>query len=1459
MPQISKVRIVNFSYNDGSRFIPDELYDLTSPEDGEALNSLFNLNNGGGKTVLVQLLMQPVHPKAMAGGRHIEEYFSRPGDHSYVVIEWNTDGSREKLLTGISIAASTNNSNDENQRGNNIKYYTFKTVYEGESPYSIASLDLSFSDKGKYVPASFDYVREKAKSSRGLMEYYSSDDTVRWSSVLAEYGILRSEWETVIEVLNKDEGGLNQYFDDAKTSDRLISKFFIPAIEQKLKSAAASKADDSLETMLLNYAKKITVKESAIKERDTNRKLLSDLAGISEMSGELFNINDKLISSVKEAFGFRNAVSDKRTSIEEEKSKTSEEITKLEEHIVHIDHEEKSRFYYIAAENAEKTKSELERAKERFEKTESELNQKKHDEELLLCAKLNRQKNEAKNKITALKRQIEAKENDSDEAQRIAELKYSVLVLAEEKSSELDENIADKKSEYDEENEKLEKCRKYVKQTEKICDDAKDKYNSVNSQLDISKKNTDSRLVNLNIDIMRGFDGSYSEDEINAEKISKEKAKTDLENKINSFRKRSDEIEERMHAIPEEKANIKLISGKTETERDEAEKAAALYDDLYEKLFKVCEKHSLMNDAVFSDTLKNVIRKETEETRVMISKLTQEKHTLEDRLEASENGCVHIIPDIMKYVVSTGVNCSTGEEYLCSLTESGSLSDESAEAILDRYPELAYSLLFDNEKELNKLLSAGNTEWLPASVPLYTMDQMNQILSGNLETRAFLAACDRNYFADRECYRSRISGEIAETESRISLYENHLPELKHEEELAEKFDYPQEWREKQDKHISELIQKEKEYAYRFSELEKEYSDLADENKSIKDNIDKTLTELSAIERWFTLFAELRGMLDDEADLYGKLEEARDDLKSSEDKYNKACADLEEQNKNIAALERVFTALNTEYKRVQDILEKVENAKEAGIIEGDMDSLYNQYQTLLVSMHENIAGLKSRLDEEIKNKTEAEEQLKIFECEASEYESLIYSAELFSKAKREREECETKMRHCQDVFGQCSNEYSRADQKLKFALDALAEFENKPLPENEIGADFDGRKKSASDSVKILIIKSKELDKASRSMDNVYVRVSDMLDHYECSENIPEVILSDNPEKQFVTIKADTDKFEGIYNRKKNELGTSLRDIVHSYDGVVMHEITEKLTAVRAMLFDLSIKGDRLFTVSESISTMIESLEKENKRIETDLREIENDFNDIVNQCMIQGRRMYTDLCKIAASSRVQIIKEKPQIQMFKFDLPEEKAISEEQSKLSISTEIEYGSNELKDLIRDGAEDRVIRKKAKAVVGSEKLLHRYICQDTVAVKVYKVEQNSSRSVYKRWEDTLVQNSGGEKFVVFFSLVLTLMNYTRSVTGFTDKNASGVLILDNPFGKITSEHLLKPVFEIAKRYNVQLICFSDINKSDVINCFECVIKLVIKKQSLSDQEIMTHEGNDIIEHGYYKITNGQLSLF
>ena len=37
-----------------------------------------------------------------------------------------------------------------------------------------------------------------------------------------------------------------------------------------------------------------------------------------------------------------------------------------------------------------------------------------------------------------------------------------------------------------------------------------------------------------------------------------------------------------------------------------------------------------------------------------------------------------------------------------------------------------------------------------------------------------------------------------------------------------------------------------------------------------------------------------------------------------------------------------------------------------------------------------------------------------------------------------------------------------------------------------------------------------------------------------------------------------------------------------------------------------------------------------------------------------------------------------------------------------------------------------------------------------MKVYKIDLNVANSSYKRWEDTLTQSSGAEKFVVFFGM-------------------------------------------------------------------------------------------------------------
>ena len=1459
MPQISKIRIVNFYYNDGNRFIPDELYDLTSPDMGEALNTLFNLNNGGGKTVLVQLMMQPVRPKAMAGGRRIEDYFSHTGDHSYILLEWNLDGSKEKLLTGISIAASSSASTEEDKRGNSVKYYTFTTHYDTYSAYSISSLDLSNNDNGNYVPAQFDYVREKAKSSRGLLTYYSSDDAVKWAEFLEEYGIFRTEWESVIEVLNKDEGGLNQYFDEAKTSDKLIAKFFIPAIEQKLMSMASKGTDCSLETMLINYAKKIMDKESVIKQRDTNKNLLEDLEGVSEISDNLYNANDVFVANVSETRGFAAAISNRMNIVDGVADRVNLEIEGQNALISHIDYEKKSKDYYVASEKLDRVKSDMEETLAVLERSKAALEAKRHEEDVLQSAKLYRQIREADSKITEFKKLIEDKENHSDDAERIANLKYSVLVKAREAESEREKRKAELEEKINQESATVKECQSAKKKAEAARDSASKRYTEAEAELNAIKGNTDKRISSLQIDAIRRFTGFYAEEEVEAAKSQRVESKREQKTKLADIERCLEEIKKRENRIPQEIADLTINTNNVSRSLKDAESELGEYDFIFEQIVRICEKYSHECTTAFTGVLRDEIRRNIETTEADIVTKKRKLDSLREKRNAAESGYLHILPEIMDYVNSTGLNPTTGEEYICGQIEAGTVSVERAEETLSAYPEMAYALLFNNEKDIKRLLSAGNIDWLPAVVPLFTMEQIDHIFEGTKDVGTYLTAYDKSFFADRAGYFDRLSEEISNLENRLNQLQNHLQEGKVDRDIADRFIYAEDWRKTQETRIASYKDQIRELETKKKALESEMQRLQEEASKLTVRQKESTDFILKIDKWLDSFDELCGMISDEQEKYKAVQGLYMALSTAESEYKAACDASEKYYNELASLQAEKKSIDDLIGDIRVILESVKSAKNAEVLEGDYSTIFTQYKALLSNMDESLAGLRSTLESEQNSKQKYEEELAGYSCEESEYAGLTLSVETLSMVRQEREACEKDRDTRQAEYTEKNGQFAAAEQALNNAREALAEHEGIPLPKEEIGEVFKERLSKAREEIKRLKARLNALENERNSLDKISYQVNSELEGYSEGVIAEDITMSENPDEQWKTLRGKLISSKKEYSRKKEELSRKIQATVTTFKDIALAEVVDKLNAIGGMIDATEIKGDRLFTISESITAMIESIRKINSKIETDLKEITNDFNDLVEQCFLQGKRVYEDLRMIAGSSKAHIYDGKPQITMLKMDLPEDKELSEEASRVSIRNEIEKGANEIKEMLANNLEEMQIQKRAKSIVGSERLLHKYIIRETVPVKVYKIDLNVANSSYKRWEDTLTQSSGAEKFVVFFSVVLTLMNYTRSTSGIISKEAKSVLILDNPFGKITSAHLLKPMFDIAKHFNVQLICLSDINKSDVTSCFECVIKLVVKQQSLSNFEIMTHEGNERIEHGYFKIMNGQMSLF
>ena len=224
MPAIRKIRIANFRFNDGAKLIPDEIF-CTENADGKPIDTLLNLDNGGGKSVIVQLLLQPVCPKAKVQNRSISDYFQKGTDHAFVLIEWALDGSSNSLLTGIALAASTT-ADDENEN-KTVRYYTFMHDYTRTGDrLNLINLPLTEHTGNHIRPMSFDDLRKYLQKRK--VEYYPSDSLHRYQKRLEEYGIFHTEWKNILVRINEVEGGITKFFEEYRTADRLLDKFIIP-------------------------------------------------------------------------------------------------------------------------------------------------------------------------------------------------------------------------------------------------------------------------------------------------------------------------------------------------------------------------------------------------------------------------------------------------------------------------------------------------------------------------------------------------------------------------------------------------------------------------------------------------------------------------------------------------------------------------------------------------------------------------------------------------------------------------------------------------------------------------------------------------------------------------------------------------------------------------------------------------------------------------------------------------------------------------------------------------------------------------------------------------------------------------------------------------------------------------------------------------------------------------------
>ena len=1453
MPKIRRTRIVNFNYNDGNYLIPDEIWDC-GPDSG---CTIYNFGNGQGKSTIDQASMQPILPRVRIQDRAIEDFFTKPSDHAFSVLEWSLDNSDMLLMTGIAMASGVSTDPD-GDRTPRIKYYTFLSTYPENSDRidTLCNLPLSSKDEnGNFVPAAFEEVRNLSKKVSTL-ERYSSDDHIRWKERLAEFGIYQDEWQVIAEI-NRDEGGIGNYFKEIHTSDNLIDKVVLPRIVAKGRSDANKDEDTSIESMVIAYAREDMNLEKQISERQNLNNYVEDLSKVKDSAESLWNKNEEFTGSKAVFHGFLDALCAEKARLTGEREKVGEEIDRLNALKRHISYEKASSEYYRTGKIFQEASDKSEQAMTAVKTAEEAFSATKHRRDVIEYGIEAKEVRRLSLEIQAQEEAISAMENNTDIAATLNSLRFSAkqailkeLGEAMPEKDDLEGKLAALAQTLAEINSKIAELDKNIRNLDlQIATDNATKQSVI--------KANDDNVISLKMGIQRRLDGHYCEDELASWEARTQEDLQHVKKEINDKEFKVRDLEQQEETIPEgiraaEKREDNLRSQQKDI-LDQIDK----YTRRESNVQTICNRRGISFETRFTDGPKQYMDSQVVQQRALIKATEQKLSAVEYAITAIKQGTLHIPAEVLKFLDNNNIAYVSVEHYLQEQIHLRILSEQQVVDFLKKYPYAAFGIKIDSIEYEQLLKEAEKQDLLPSVLPVFTDEDIDNMLRGNSSTdMKLLSVFAQDYFSDKDSYTAKQESTRAAILDRLSSLQDEEAIMIEDATALGDFanDYTTTWLYDSEKEASRIEDDIKAAADTVEQMKTKARNIREELNKTRDELNDAKWHKREIDDKLVRYSELLKGLEKEHSLEEKISDSRGKHDTAVSEKGSYSNQKETNEKEKTVIESQISNIKTRISELQKNLLDVEGASEAEIIDGPWDELIAKYRKLSETQSADINTKKSYLESLITQRANAQRRCdRIENVLPDECENMDCTEELLAQAKKDVDAAEDSKDKASKVSAELNLSYGRAENAHKTSEKALTPYGGEPLPEDQVGADFERRIKDANDQISGCERKSSTIGASISDIEKLLSGAEAVMDNYGRPDIVPEVVLESNIREQYNRIKDKMDSLYGLVQREENALSNVFLNLAAKYTGVLEDGAVNSIKDMQAML-NLDTTGDRYYTIYERLGRSIELATKRIKQIDTDLSNHDQMKEDLVNQCVIQGNRLHTGLQYISSNTKVKI--QGVRRQMVVFDIP--KVVDENIAKATITTEIDNGLEGLKKVISADPNNMYnIEKAARKIVGNESLIRKYIGAEKIPVKVFKVDTIQENSSYRTWE-VMHKNSGGQKTVIYFTIIFALMAYSRNSIGDISDNRGSVMFLDNPFGPMTSDHLVQPWFDIAKLYNVQLICFTAIKNIDVVKLFNNVIQLKIVQRKASHKCIVTHDGNADIEHGFYR-TDRQAHMF
>lgn len=300
MPSINKVRVSNVVFDHDSRFYDNIVIPVN---DGRLL---IEAENGSGKTLLMQCILQAVKPGLYFHRKNSERseqptirhlFKSNNNTTIHSMIEWTLDEGSEYdyMLTGF-CAKKINKETEEGVKVD-IESFNYVILYNADSPFSLESIPLKVEKNHTVERMSFSqlkkYLNELSNREKKCLVRMFSKKSV-YEAFLNSFNINSSEFE-LMRLINLKEGGSEEYFTESyKTS----YDFIVGEIVERIESVDKMIQQDSFKSKE-DLAKSLFDIKSTMEELQHKQNKVNEIDIAETYFYKLMDVNDRLITELE--------------------------------------------------------------------------------------------------------------------------------------------------------------------------------------------------------------------------------------------------------------------------------------------------------------------------------------------------------------------------------------------------------------------------------------------------------------------------------------------------------------------------------------------------------------------------------------------------------------------------------------------------------------------------------------------------------------------------------------------------------------------------------------------------------------------------------------------------------------------------------------------------------------------------------------------------------------------------------------------------------------------------------------------------------------------------------------------------------------------------------------------------------------------------------------------------------